>query len=72
VSPYLLRLLAEAPNGDRSRQTWHLVAVAAEAGLDVDAIHALAVRHRPSVEKYGERLGAEVDRILAKFGFDAG
>jgi hypothetical protein len=66
ASPYLLRLLAQPCGPDRSRQLWHLVRIALRDGHDPAAIHALAVRHRPSAEKYGERLGSEVDRILAK------
>jgi hypothetical protein len=65
---YLAQLVDQPPNGDRSRQLWHLVCIAVESGLDAGSVHDLAVRHRPSVEKYGERLAGEVDRILAKRG----
>ncbi len=59
--------LAEAmPEGDRSRQTYALVAACVEAGIPDDEIHRLAAEHKPSVEKYGERLEAEVDRLLDK------
>jgi hypothetical protein len=57
---------AEAPAGDRSRQTYRLVCAAAEWGLDDTAIISLAGAHAPSIEKYGDRLPAEVDRILGR------
>jgi hypothetical protein len=60
----------QAPNGDRSRQLWHLVLTAIEAGLDPPTVHAVAIRHQPSIDKYGERLGSEVDRILTKIGIE--
>jgi len=66
LSPYLLRLLAAEPGNDRSGQLWHLVCIALDEGRSPEEVHALAVRHRPSVHKYGERLRSEVDRILAK------
>jgi Bifunctional DNA primase/polymerase, N-terminal len=55
---------SEAPGEDRSAQTFRLVVAAVEWGLDDGQIHALAAAHQPTVEKYGARAPAEVDRIL--------
>jgi hypothetical protein len=63
---HLQRQAAEAAGNDRSRQTYRLVAAAAEWGLDDDQIVELAGAHAPSVEKYGGRLPGEVDRILGR------
>jgi hypothetical protein len=63
---HLERQAAEAPAGDRSRQTYRLVAAAAEWGLDDAAILELAGAHAPSVEKYGDRLADQVDAIIGK------
>ena len=62
----LLALVAEVPDLDRSRQSWGLVARACEYGLGDAWVLALAFRHAPTIEKYGERLVAEVYRMLAK------
>jgi hypothetical protein len=63
---HLARQAGERPNGDRSRQTWRLVVAAVEWGLDDDQALGLAISHRPTVEKYGDRAEREVDRILAR------
>jgi hypothetical protein len=64
----LLALVAEVPDPDRSGQSWRLVARACEYGLGDAEVLALAVRHAPTVQKYGagDRLVAEVYRMLAK------
>jgi len=58
--------LAEAPNGDRSAQTAGLVAAAVEWGLDDSQVLALALEHRPTVDKYGNRADREAKRVLDK------
>jgi hypothetical protein len=62
----LLALAAEVPDPDRSGQSWRLVARAVEYGLGDAEVLALAARQTPSVQEYGDRLMAEVYRILAK------
>jgi hypothetical protein len=66
VPAELLALIAEVPDPDRSGQSWRLVARAVEYGLGDAEVLALAARHAPTVEKYGDRLMAEVYRALAK------
>jgi hypothetical protein len=53
---------------DRSRGLWHLCLAAVRDGLDDAAVHELAAGYLPALEKYGDRLAAEVDRCLAKLG----
>jgi hypothetical protein len=64
----LLALMAEAPDPDRSGQSWRLVASACEYGLSEGEVLALAFRHAPTVQKYGtgDRLVTEVYRMLSK------
>lgn len=62
----LLALAAEVPDPDRSGQSWRLVARAVEYGLTDAEVLALAARHAPTAQKYGDRLMPEVYRMLAK------
>jgi hypothetical protein len=64
----LLALAAEVPDPDRSGQSWRLVARCCEYGLGDAEVLALAVRHAPTVGKYGtgDRLVEEVYRMLGK------
>lgn len=69
VPSRLPRHLAQLANRDparRGRGAWHLIASAIEWGLPDGEIHALAQAHQATAEKYGERLAAEVDRIIGK------
>ena len=61
------RALAD-PAADRSRALYRLVGACARAGLDDGATHQLAASYQPALEKYGDRLAAEVDRCLRKIG----
>jgi hypothetical protein len=56
----------EAPGERRARQTWRLVCAALEWGLSDSEAHALLAAHAPTVEKYGGRAPAEVERILRR------
>jgi hypothetical protein len=56
--------LDEAPGPDRSAQTAGLVAAAVEWGLEDGQIVALALSHRPTVEKYGKRVEREAARLI--------
>jgi hypothetical protein len=62
----LLALTAEVPDPDRSGQSYRLIARAVEYGLGDAEVLALVFRHRPSIEKFGDRLMAEAYRALAK------
>jgi hypothetical protein len=62
----LLALMAEVPDLDRSGQSYRLIARAVEYGLGDAEVLALVSRHRPSIEKFGDRLVAETYRALAK------
>jgi len=61
------RALAD-PATDRSRALYRLVGACVCAGLDDGAIHHLAAGYQPALEKYGNRLAAEVERCLRKIG----
>jgi Bifunctional DNA primase/polymerase, N-terminal len=61
---HLADRVREAPAGDRSAQTYRLVAAAVEWGLDDPEILALALAHAPTVAKYRGRAAAEASRIL--------
>ncbi len=63
---HLTRLRDSDVGGDRSGQTHELVAAAVEWGLTDEQVQTLAAEHMPSVTKYGERLEAEVLRLLGK------
>jgi hypothetical protein len=52
--------------GQRSEQTAGLVAAAVEWGYDDGQVVALALTHRPTIEKYGARADREAARMLAK------
>jgi hypothetical protein len=60
------RLAEAAVAGQRSEQTAGLVAAAVEWGLDDGQVVALALSHRPTVEKYGRRADREAVRVLTK------
>jgi hypothetical protein len=53
---------------DRSVALHRLVGACVRAGLDQDTIHQLASTYQPALEKYGPRLGAEVERSLRRIG----
>jgi hypothetical protein len=59
-------MLAQPVDGNRSVQCFRTVAALVWLGVDDPTIHRLLANHAPSVAKYGDRLGAEVDRILEK------
>lgn len=63
---HLARMLAEPAGDDRSGQMHALVAGALEWGLDDGQVRSLVASHAASVDKYGKRLGDEVDRELGK------
>jgi hypothetical protein len=63
---HLADRVREAPNGDRSAQTYRLVLAAVEWGLDDGDVVALALAHEPTKAKYGNRVKAEVERILGR------
>jgi AAA domain len=65
VPVHLLARLNEASE-DRSAQTFTFVNECRAAGFDDAATTALALRHRPTVEKYGRRAGEEIARVLRK------
>jgi Bifunctional DNA primase/polymerase, N-terminal len=56
----------EAPNGDRSRQTYRLVCASIEWGLSDSEVHALLAAHQPTVEKYGDRATTQVETIIGR------
>lgn len=67
IIPWLVEFARGAqPDGDRSRQSYHLVRWALEKGCRLEQVHALAGVHAPSIAKYGNRLAAEIDRLLGK------
>ncbi len=53
---------------DRSSALYRLVGACVGTGLDDAAIHQLAASYQPALEKYGDRLAAEVERCLRKIG----
>ena len=65
VPAELLARLEEEPS-DRSTQSFSLVAACLEAGFSDGETLALALRHRPTREKYGERARGEVERSIRK------
>lgn len=67
LPPGVRRALA-ADATDRSVALHRLVGACVRSGLDEDAIHQLAASYQPALEKYGDRLAAEVDRSLRRIG----
>jgi len=67
LPPGVQRALA-AGAADRSAALHRLVGACVRAGLDEDTIHQLAASYQPALEKYGARLGAEVERSLRRIG----
>lgn len=63
---HLQRQAAEAPNGDRSRQTYRLVCASIEYGLSDSEVHALLAAHEPTQEKYGDRATDQVEAIVGR------
>jgi Bifunctional DNA primase/polymerase, N-terminal len=53
---------------DRSVALHRLVGACLRAGMDQDSIHELAASYQPALEKYGARLGAEVERSMRRIG----
>lgn len=66
--PEPVRRALASDAADRSRALHRLVGACVRAGLDETTIHQLAARYEPAVEKYGPRLGAEVERSLRRIG----
>jgi len=67
LPPGVQRALA-ADATDRSKALHRLVGACVRAGLDETTIHQLAGNYQPALEKYGPRLGAEVERSLRRIG----
>ena len=67
LPPGVQRALA-ADASDRSRALHRLVGACVRAGMDEDTIYQLAGSYQPALEKYGARLGAEVERSLRRIG----
>jgi hypothetical protein len=67
LPPSVHRALTE-PVTDRSAALHRLVGACVHAGLDDSTIHSLAAGYQPALEKYGDRLPAEVERCLRKIG----
>ena len=63
---FIRRVLDEAPGDDRSTQAHALVSSLVELGFRDEQVRAVLVEHDPSAEKYGDRLEAEVARLLGK------
>ncbi|HUK67444.1 MAG TPA: bifunctional DNA primase/polymerase [Streptosporangiaceae bacterium] len=66
--PASVRWALTAPAADRSAALHRLIGTCVRAGLDTTTIHDLAAGFQPALEKYGQRLAAEVDRSLSKIG----
>jgi hypothetical protein len=56
--------------GARSQAFFRLVVLCFEAGMSLEQTTAVAGQHKSSDEKYGGRLGAEVERAWGKLGSD--
>jgi Bifunctional DNA primase/polymerase, N-terminal len=67
LPPDVQRALA-ADATDRSAALHRLVGACVRAGMDEAAIHQLAASYQPALEKYGARLGTEVERSLSRIG----
>jgi hypothetical protein len=67
LPPGVQRALA-ADAADRSAALHRLVGACIRAGLDKDTIHQVAASYQPALEKYGARLGAEVERSMRRIG----
>jgi hypothetical protein len=67
LPPGVQRALA-ADAADRSAALHRLVGACVRAGMDEDTIHELAGSYQPALEKYGARLGTEVERSLRRIG----
>jgi hypothetical protein len=67
LPPGVQRALA-ADDTDRSKALHRLVGACVRAGMNETDIHQLAGNYQPALEKYGARLGAEVERSLRRIG----
>jgi len=67
LPPSVRRALGADP-ADRSRALHRLVGACVRAGMDGESIHQLAATYQPALEKYGNRLDAEVDRSMRTIG----
>ena len=65
VSAHLLARLDEEVE-DRSKASYSFVAGCLAAGLDEAETQWLALRHQPTVSKYGGRAGQEIGRTIGK------
>ena len=59
-------LVADAT--DRSKALHRLVGACVRAGMNEATIHQLAAGYPPALEKYGDRLAAEVERSMRRIG----
>ena len=66
VPAHLAARLDEEPDDHPGRQSFGFVGACVDAGLEDAHILALALRHRPTREKYGGRARREVERSLGK------
>jgi hypothetical protein len=72
VPAHLLERLAEESSDNRSKQSYLFVCACLDAGLDDAATTALALRHRPTKEKYGsddpryDRRAKEIARLIRR------
>ncbi len=62
----LLGRLRETPAGDRSGQSYAFVGACLKTGLSDAETLALALEHKPTQSKYGDRAAAEIERAIAK------
>jgi hypothetical protein len=58
--------IRETPNDDRSKQSFAFVGACRDAGLSDGQTLAAALKHEPTVAKYGARVTEEVARSLSK------
>lgn len=66
--PAAVQRALAAPVTDRSAALYRLVGACVHVGLDHATVHQLAATYQPALEKYGDRLAAEVERCLRKIG----
>lgn len=66
--PAHLLVRLEEELADRSAQSFAFVVACLEAGLSEAETLALALEHRPTKDKYGERSRAEIRRSICKVG----
>jgi hypothetical protein len=66
--PAAVQRALTADASDRSAALHRLVGACVRAGMNDDTIHQLAASYPPALEKYGDRLAAEVDRSMRRIG----